>query len=270
MNNIKQADAECALYAEDISDDDIFEAMKEVSGYIDITLEDFRDIYRHAYRHAHNKVTAAGLEVRMSSAEIPESEAGGENSAQHDESGLLHVVKKYFKKMRGSEHSPPRVSLKETVWSWIGAFVGIALVSYFNIRIMEQSDMILLVASFGASAVLIYGAVKSPLAQPRNLIGGHMLSALVGVVCYQYFYFNPWFASALAVASAVALMHVTRTLHPPGGATALIAVIGSEQIHSLGYLYVLIPVGLGALVMLIVALLVNNISRTRRYPEFWL
>ena len=120
MNNIKQTDAECALYAEDISDDDIFEAMKEVSGYIDITLEDFRDIYRHAYRHAHSKVTAAGSVVRMSSAEIPESGAGDENSAQHDESGLVHVAKKYFKKMRGSEHSPPRVSLKETMWSWIG------------------------------------------------------------------------------------------------------------------------------------------------------
>ncbi|PKL16577.1 MAG: HPP family protein [Spirochaetae bacterium HGW-Spirochaetae-5] len=171
--------------------------------------------------------------------------------------------------MRGSEHSPPRVGLREVMWSWIGGFAGIALVSYCNIRIMEQSDMMLLVASFGASAVLIYGAVKSPLAQPRNLIGGHVLSALVGVVCYQYFNFNPWFASALAVASAIAVMHVTRTLHPPGGATALIAVIGSEQIHSLGYLYALIPVGAGALIMLVVALAVNNISRSRRYPEFW-
>jgi CBS-domain-containing membrane protein len=65
-------------------------------------------------------------------------------------------------------------------------------------------------------------------------------------------------------------MHLSRTLHPPGGATALIAVIGSEQVHDMGYLFVLIPITLGALLMLLVALLVNNLSSGRRYPEFWL
>ncbi len=65
-------------------------------------------------------------------------------------------------------------------------------------------------------------------------------------------------------------MHATKTLHPPGGATALIAVIGSGKIHALGYLYALIPAGLGAVIMLAVALIVNNIPRSRRYPEFWL
>jgi CBS-domain-containing membrane protein len=79
-----------------------------------------------------------------------------------------------------------------------------------------------------------------------------------------------WLASSVAVATAIAFMHATKTLHPPGGATALIAVIGSEKIHSLGYLYAIIPVGFGAIIMLAVALLVNNIPKTRRYPEFWL
>jgi CBS-domain-containing membrane protein len=78
-----------------------------------------------------------------------------------------------------------------------------------------------------------------------------------------------WLAGAVAVATAIAFMHATKTLHPPGGATALIAVIGSEKIHDLGYLYAVIPAGLGAVIMLIIALLVNNIPRTRRYPEFW-
>jgi CBS-domain-containing membrane protein len=64
-------------------------------------------------------------------------------------------------------------------------------------------------------------------------------------------------------------MHATRTLHPPGGATALIFVMGSPKIHHLGYLYVLIPVGAGVAIMLLVALLVNNLSPRRRYPEFW-
>jgi CBS-domain-containing membrane protein len=79
-----------------------------------------------------------------------------------------------------------------------------------------------------------------------------------------------WLAASLAVATAIALMHATKTLHPPGGATALIAVIGSEKVHNLGYLYIFIPVGLGALIMLLVALVVNNISKNRQYPEFWL
>jgi CBS-domain-containing membrane protein len=71
------------------------------------------------------------------------------------------------------------------------------------------------------------------------------------------------------VATSIAVMHATKTLHPPGGATALIAVISGPQVTNLGYLYVLIPVAAGALVMLAVALLVNNLAPRRRYPEFW-
>ena len=73
----------------------------------------------------------------------------------------------------------------------------------------------------------------------------------------------------MAVATAIAIMHATKTLHPPGGATALIAVIGSNKIHSLGYLYAIMPAGLGAVIMLVIALLVNNIPKSRRYPVFW-
>jgi CBS-domain-containing membrane protein len=79
-----------------------------------------------------------------------------------------------------------------------------------------------------------------------------------------------WLAASVAVATAIAVMHATKTLHPPGGATALIAVIGSQKIHNLGYLYVIMPAGLGAVVMLAIALLVNNIPKDRRYPEFWI
>ena len=96
-----------------------------------------------------------------------------------------------------------------------------------------------------------------------------MLSALVGVAAYQALGGNLWFSAAVAVATAIAVMHATKTLHPPGGATALIAVIGSQQCHDCGYLYVFIPAGLGALIMLIIALVVNNIPKNRRYPQFW-
>jgi len=86
---------------------------------------------------------------------------------------------------------------------------------------------------------------------------------------YQFFHSHIWLASAVGVATALAVMHITKTLHPPGGATALIAVIGGEKIHDLGYLYAIFPVGGGAMIMLLIALFVNNIPKNRRYPEFW-
>lgn len=183
----------------------------------------------------------------------------------------MNIFPHYFNKMQGSSKSPPGVPIKEICWSWIGAFAGISLVALIHSVFMQNSTpIIMLIGSFGASAVLLYGAPKSPLAQPRNLIGGHVFSAIIGVASYQMLHDQMWLAASFAVATAIAVMHVTRTLHPPGGATALIAVIGGNDIHNLGYFYALMPAGLGALIMLIVALLINNIPSSRRYPEFWL
>ncbi|MFH1597209.1 MAG: HPP family protein [Pseudomonadota bacterium] len=111
--------------------------------------------------------------------------------------------------------------------------------------------------------------ITVPLAQPRNLLGGHIISALIGVTAFKLLVPHLWLAAALAVATSIAVMHATRTLHPPGGATALIAVMGGKNIYELGYWYVLMPVGAGALILLMVALLVNNLAAKRRYPEFW-
>lgn len=176
----------------------------------------------------------------------------------------------YFRKMKGITKSPPAVSRAEIFWSWIGAFLGISIVGFVHFKLLTGSSMIMLIGSFGASAVLIYGAIRSPLAQPRNLIGGHVFSALIGVASFQMMGSIPWLASAFAVATAIAVMHLTKTLHPPGGATALIAVIGGDQVHNLGYMYAFIPAGSGAVIMLVVALLINNMPKTRKYPEYWI
>ncbi len=176
----------------------------------------------------------------------------------------------YLRKMKGHTQSPPRVSFREIGWSWVGAMLGIGAVGFLNDRFLEGSDLVLIIGSFGASAVLVFGAIKSPLAQPPNLMGGHIISALIGVSAYNLLYPWMWLAAAVAVATAIAAMHATKTLHPPGGATALIAVIGGDKIHNLGFLYVLIPVAAGAAILLMVALIVNNIPKTRRYPEFWI
>jgi CBS-domain-containing membrane protein len=176
----------------------------------------------------------------------------------------------YVAKMRGMpQGSPPRVSNAEIAWSWLGGFLGIGAIAWVNTLVFAGLDLTLMIGSFGASAVLVFGAVRSPLAQPRNVIGGHVLSALVGVAAWKLLQADPWLAQAVAVATAIALMHATRTLHPPGGATALIAVIGSAEIHRLGFLYALVPATVGPLILVAVGLLVNNIPASRRYPEFW-
>ncbi len=180
------------------------------------------------------------------------------------------TFREYLHKMKGSTHGgPPRVSNEEILWSWVGSFLGIAGVAWVNHLFFEGHDVSLIIGSFGASAVLVYGAVRSPLAQPRNLLGGHVLSAIVGVLCWKLLHDHLWLAEAIAVSTSIALMHATRTLHPPGGATALIAVIGSTQIHKLGFLYVVIPATIGPLILLVIALLVNNLPASRRYPEIW-
>jgi len=182
----------------------------------------------------------------------------------------MMVIAEYLSKMKGGAKSPPGVSMSELIWSWIGSALGIGICGYLSSRYFEPRDLSLLIGSFGASAVLVYGAIKSPLAQPRNLIGGHVLSGLTGVACYHLFGNTVWLAAAMAVSLAIVVMLATKTLHPPGGATALIAVIGGTKIHNLGFLYALIPAGTGAIMLLVIALLVNNLSKSRKYPEYWI
>ena len=174
--------------------------------------------------------------------------------------------------MKATGTCPPRKPVSKIIWSWAGAFLGIYLVALLG-NYIERIGIhsIFLIGSFGASAVLVYGAPMADFSQPRNIVGGHVISAMVGVtICLLVR--DPALASATAVSLAVAAMHFTRTLHPPGGATALIAVIGGESIHKLGYGYVLFPVLAVAIIMMLVALLVNNLSGNpkRHYPVYWL
>lgn len=184
-------------------------------------------------------------------------------------------MKHYFDKFLGvkDQVSPPRRPASEIAWSWLASFIGIYAVYEVNVWLgIADNANLYLVGSFGASAVLIYGAPSADLSQPRNFIGGHLVAAFVGVLVNKLLPGNLALAAALAVSLAIAGMHATRTLHPPGGATALIAVIGGDSIHALGFVYVFSPVFVGALIMLVVALIINNLSdnHARRYPRYWL
>jgi CBS-domain-containing membrane protein len=176
----------------------------------------------------------------------------------------------FFKKMKETTKSPPRTTTLEIFLSWAGGIAGISTVVFLNDHYVAETGRLLVIASFGASAVLIFGAIKSPLAQPRNLVGGHVIAAIVGVTCFKLLYPHMWLAAGVAVGTAIAAMHATKTLHPPAGATSLIAVIGGAKINAMGYFYVLMPVGAGALILLVVALIFNNIPKTRKYPEYWI
>jgi CBS-domain-containing membrane protein len=158
------------------------------------------------------------------------------------------------------------LNTKELFWSFLGSFIGIACIGIIQGHYLNQTDNVLLIGSFGATGVLIYGAIHSPLAQPRNLIGGHVISAIIGVTVSQFLGDILWLAAALSVSISILAMQLSKTLHPPGGATALIAVIGSEKVISLGYWYVIFPVLSGVLIMLLVALTFNNMTPERRYP----
>lgn len=151
------------------------------------------------------------------------------------------------------------------VFSYISSFFGILLIAYFHKNILNDTDLVLMIGSFGASAVLIYAAADSPLAQPRNLLLGHLFSALIGVVSFKLFSFDILLCSSFAVATSIFVMQLTKSLHPPGGATALIAAVGSEQIHALGFFYVLYPVLSGALILYFVAIGTQKINFVKRY-----
>ena len=180
------------------------------------------------------------------------------------------MVKRRFRKVLSVSkyilYKETLVDFKEIFWSFPGAFIGIALIAFFQSSFLTQNENIFLIGSFGASSVLVYGAVQSPMAQPRNLIGGHLISALIGVSAYTFLPNIIWLTAPFAVALSIVLMQVTKTLHPPGGATALIAIIGSEKVKALGFMYVLSPVLSGSLILFIVACIFNNMTPNRRYP----
>ena len=122
--------------------------------------------------------------------------------------------------------------------------------------------------------MLLYGAPTVPFSQPRNLVGGHLISAFVGISCYELFdrltLGSPWLAVPLAAAFALMGMQLTGTVHPPAGGTVLIAVLGSERLHDMGFA-LLVPTLIGSLLLLLVALLNNLVPwRKQRYPTRWL
>jgi HPP family len=160
-------------------------------------------------------------------------------------------------------------------WSFLGAFLGVALIEavYLHLPRLDEKHVPIVIASFGAAAILEYNTIESPLAQPRNLLLGHFLSALIGICITKLFQLLPesdfnklrWLAGALSVGASSVIMSMTKTVHPPAGATALLAATDAG-ITDLGW-WLLALIVLGSALMLTSALIINNIMR--QFPMYW-
>ena len=159
-----------------------------------------------------------------------------------------------------------RLSTREILAATTGAALTLVLLMVCSHDLLGMTGAAMIIASMGASAVLIFAVPHGPLSQPWPLLGGHLVSAVIGVFCARHI---PWVpvAAALAVALSIAAMLRLRCLHPPGGATAMTAVIGGPAVHALGYGFIWHPVLLNALIVLGLALAFDRIFRLRRYPS---
>lgn len=157
------------------------------------------------------------------------------------------------------------VSQKEKFVSLLGGFLAISLLTHLIHDVCLLPLGTGLIASMGASAVLLFAVPHGQLSQPRPVLGGHVVSATIGVSCARWIP-GPAIAAGFAVGISIWIMHQLKCIHPPGGATALVAVLGGESIHVLGYWFVLAPVLINALIMVSLAVAINYAFKWRRYP----
>ncbi len=166
----------------------------------------------------------------------------------------------FLGKLKGDGTSlPPRAGARAIALAWLGGFLAVAAVALLT----DYLAVSLVLGSFGASCVLVFGYPDLPFAQPRNVIAGHFLSSLVGLAFISIFGAH-WWSVALAVGTAIALMMATRTAHPPAGSNPVIVYLMQPD-----WGFLLFPTLAGALIVVAVALVYNNAAREARYPRYW-
>jgi CBS-domain-containing membrane protein len=170
----------------------------------------------------------------------------------------------------------PRESIRSICISSISAFIGIAIVS--SLHFSPDIPVQFLAMSFGAASVLLYAKPSSELASPRNAFFGQVFSAIIGCswrALFNWIYAGNesqifWLIGSLSVSCSIFAMHLTRTIHPPGGATALAAATIPRILAWKGFQFVLFPITSGTLILITIALITNNLLAERYYPPFWI
>lgn len=169
-------------------------------------------------------------------------------------------VRRWLNSMRGGRGKAPSAApAVQVVLAWLGGFFAIATVSYMA----DAAHAPLLLGSFGASCVLLFGFPESPFSQPRNVIGGHFLSSLTGLVAITLLGAT-WWSTGLALATAISVMQLTRTVHPPAGSNPVIIMLA----HA-GWPFLLRPTLFGVLILQTAALLYHSLIKGRLYPTYW-
>jgi len=165
-----------------------------------------------------------------------------------------------FTKFRGDSATlPPRAPNKAVALAFVGGFLAIAVIAL----LAQSLHVALVLGSFGASCVLVFGYPDVPFSQPRNVIAGHVLSTLIGLA-FVHLCGPQWWSVALAVGSAIAVMMVTRTVHPPAGSNPVIVFLMKPA-----WDFALFPTLAGAVILVLVALVFHNITREARWPKYW-
>jgi len=180
----------------------------------------------------------------------------------------------YFQKMKGAgEKPPPKKSLYYSIVSFLGAFTGMAVIGLLHMHVMLPNGVVLMVGSFGAMSVNVFSAFQAFVAQPYNVIVGNTIGGFVGVSVFKILAVLGlghmiWLGAALSVSLTIVGQELTRSVHPPGGATAIIFVT-TVPVQAMGWWYVFTPSFLGAVIMVVIACITNNLSGERTYPQYW-
>ena len=157
--------------------------------------------------------------------------------------------------------------------TWVAVVISVAVLAlpnyYFN---WSWATNLFIVTSFGSTIVLLFGAPRAEFAQPRNVLGGHVIAAICGVTAFKLVGEHQILATAIGLATAIIVMQIFHAIHPPAGATAVFAVLGGTAVTNLGYWYVLIPIFAGMAILVVLAVVINNAFSTpsHHYPVHWL
>jgi CBS-domain-containing membrane protein len=166
----------------------------------------------------------------------------------------------FLHKLRGDGTALPAMpSAKSIILAWLGGVVAIATIAWLG----DWLSLALILGSFGASCVLVFGYPDVPFSQPRNVVLGHFISSLVGLL-FLVTLGAHWWALALAVGTAIAAMMVTGTVHPPAGSNPVIIFLTKPT-----WVFLLYPTAVGALLLVSFALVYNNATRATNYPKYW-
>lgn len=164
-----------------------------------------------------------------------------------------------FDKLKGGGAIPPKAPFKAIAKSSVGGFLAIAFVGW----LAQMTNQPMILGSLGASCVMLFGFPDLPFSQPRNVLGGHLITAAIGLACLYLFGPSYW-AMALALGLSLGALMASGLPHPPAGSNPIIIFLSQP-----GWGFLLFPTFAGVVGILLIALVYNNVTRESGYPKYW-